>query len=397
MRDNTRVLHVISFDVPYPADYGGVIDVFYKLKALRNAGIDIILHCFQYGRERAPVLEEICSEVNYYPRKTGLLSQMSVRPYIVESRKSAALEERLLKDDHPILAEGIHSTAFLSNRLLSDRTVLVRTTNIEHEYYRYLAGGERNIASKIFFSLEACRLKRYEKQLGRVSKIIAISHPDQQYFESGFGKSKVEGVYAFHQYGEVESLPGRGDFILYHGKLDIAENYNAVKLILPVFDTFREMPLVVAGMNPPPFLVRAIERCPNVRLISNPDTETMQDLIRDAHAHLLVTTQPTGLKLKLLAALFRGRFVVVNDTMIQGTGLEPLCSTGNSTEELHRLLSEVAGKDFTDDEIHNRRELLVRDFCNRTNAEKLIRVIDCFGRLIFLQSPPEPNRCHFLK
>ena len=34
-------LHIISFDVPYPANYGGVIDVFYKLKALHAEGIKI--------------------------------------------------------------------------------------------------------------------------------------------------------------------------------------------------------------------------------------------------------------------------------------------------------------------------------------------------------------------
>ncbi len=29
-----KYLHIISFDIPYPPNYGGVIDVFYKLKAL---------------------------------------------------------------------------------------------------------------------------------------------------------------------------------------------------------------------------------------------------------------------------------------------------------------------------------------------------------------------------
>ena len=27
-------LNIVSFDVPYPPDYGGVIDVFYKIKEL---------------------------------------------------------------------------------------------------------------------------------------------------------------------------------------------------------------------------------------------------------------------------------------------------------------------------------------------------------------------------
>ena len=43
-------LHIVSFDVPYPPDYGGAIDVYYKLKALHEEGIKIYLHCFEYGR-----------------------------------------------------------------------------------------------------------------------------------------------------------------------------------------------------------------------------------------------------------------------------------------------------------------------------------------------------------
>ena len=38
-----RSIHVVSFDIPYPADYGGVIDVYFKLKALAQLGIKIHL------------------------------------------------------------------------------------------------------------------------------------------------------------------------------------------------------------------------------------------------------------------------------------------------------------------------------------------------------------------
>ena len=47
-------LHIVSFDIPYPPNYGGVIDVYYKLKALHRKGVKIILHCFEYpGRARS--------------------------------------------------------------------------------------------------------------------------------------------------------------------------------------------------------------------------------------------------------------------------------------------------------------------------------------------------------
>ena len=52
MQNSTeKHLHIVSFDVPWPANYGGVIDVFYKVKALSAKGIRIHLHAFEYGRE----------------------------------------------------------------------------------------------------------------------------------------------------------------------------------------------------------------------------------------------------------------------------------------------------------------------------------------------------------
>jgi len=46
VKNSGKHLHIISFDIPYPANYGGVIDVFYKLRALVSAGIKIHLHAF---------------------------------------------------------------------------------------------------------------------------------------------------------------------------------------------------------------------------------------------------------------------------------------------------------------------------------------------------------------
>jgi glycosyltransferase involved in cell wall biosynthesis len=372
---NPMVMHVISFDVPWPADYGGVIDVWHKIRALSDAGVKVILHCFSYGRTEAAELKRICSEVHYYPRKTNPGAHLSMQPYIVRSRRSEALARRLLQDHHPILAEGIHSTALLNDSRFRNRIFLCRMANVEHEYYRHLAAGTSYSVNRIFFRIKAYRLKRYEALLSRATKILAISPNDEAYFASRFGKEKVKGIYAFHPYEEVESLPGRGDYMLYHGRLDVPENYRAVESIMPVFGRWKKMPLVVAGMNPPPFLVKAIKAHPNAQLIANPDTIEMSNLIRNAHAHFLLTHQPTGLKLKLLSALFTGRFVIANSMMVDGTGLEPLCQVCNSEKEMEAALDEVAGKSFSDAEVSIRKEILSERYSNKANAAKLLTLI----------------------
>ena len=35
-----KYLNIVSFNIPYPANYGGVIDVYYKLEALRACGVE---------------------------------------------------------------------------------------------------------------------------------------------------------------------------------------------------------------------------------------------------------------------------------------------------------------------------------------------------------------------
>jgi len=51
----------------------------------------------------------------------------------------------------------------------------------------------------------------------------------------------------------------------------------------------------------------------------------MNDLIRNAHLNVLYTTQSTGLKLKLIYSIFLGRFILVNNLMVENTDLAPVC------------------------------------------------------------------------
>ena len=95
--------HVISFDVPFPADYGGVIDVFYKVRARHEAGVKVHLHCFEYGRPPQQELHRYCEEVYYYSRQNAKSMLFNTLPYIVLSRQSEELKQRLLKDNYPIL------------------------------------------------------------------------------------------------------------------------------------------------------------------------------------------------------------------------------------------------------------------------------------------------------
>ena len=98
----------------------------------------------------------------------------------------------------------------------------------------------------------------------------------------------------------------------------------------------------------------------------------MRDLIQNAHVHILVTFQATGLKLKLLNVLYEGRFCLVNDKMLEGSGLEYLCEKANSPQEIKTKLDLLMKESFSLQEIEKRKEILLEKYSNSCNIRLLM-------------------------
>ena len=369
MNDSDYHLHVISFDVPYPANYGGVIDVFYRVKALSEAGVKVHLHCFEYGRGEAEVLNR-CHEVKYYKRDISVWKQLRREPYVVSSRRSEALMKDLLKDDYPILCEGLHTTAVLTDSRFKNRKIFVRAHNVEHDYYRLLAESEPVFWKRWFYRMEAHKLKRYEPVLKKAAGIFAITQKDADYFNAHYGHAVL--VPGFSALSRVCSETGRGDYVLYHGNLSVAENKKAAEWLVENVFAELDVPCLVAGLNPSDELRDLCGRYPHVSLKANPDDAEMMDLLRNAQVNVMVTDQPTGLKLKLLNALYNGRFCLVNDDMVRGTSLDQLCVLADTPEHFIAEIKRLMEEDFTDDDIEERDEALKELYQNERNAQLII-------------------------
>jgi hypothetical protein len=366
-------LHIVSFNVPFPPDYGGVIDVFYKIKALSEIGVKVHLHCFHYGRDESKELEELCTSVNYYERKKFYQAIYSAVPYIVGSRQSGELLANLSNDEYPILFEGLHTCFYLSHPSLKDKIKAVRMHNVEWEYYKSLKEAERNYLIKFYFNLESNRLKKFEDQLQSANRIFAISKSDYEYLRQSY--IDIDYLPAFHSNHEITSQIGRGNFVLYHGNLSVVENNQAALFILKKIAATSKVKFVIAGKDPSAALKKEVKNYANVQLIENPSFEVITKLIADAHISLLPTFQNTGIKLKLLNSLYRGRFCLVNSKMVNNTGLESLCVIEDNPTVTQQLIHDLMEMDFDIHEINKRKQLLDKEFSNEANAQKIIASI----------------------
>jgi hypothetical protein len=368
-----RKLHIVAFNVPSPPDYGGVIDVFYKLKSLVKQGIKVYLHCFEYGRAKDPELERICEKVYYYPRNSGFIYTLQKLPYIVTSRNSSELLENLLLVKAPILFEGLHTCYFINYHELAHYRKIVRMHNVEHQYYSELAKAERNIFKKIYFQSESKKLLKFEKSIDQTNTLVSISPADQEYFKNHNFKSNL--IPAFHPNESITSKPGKGVYFLFHGNLGVAENKKAVSYLLSEVFNDLDIPLIVAGKNPENKLMETIQVLKNVTLVPNPSFEKMEKLINDAHGCIIPTFQATGLKLKLLASLYSGRFCITNHTMVNHTGLEKLCIIANNPEQMKKAIVNCFLSEFGEKDILIRKKILESEFSNKIKTKRLISLI----------------------
>ncbi len=371
-----RYLHIISFDQPDPPNYGGVIDVYYKIKALHTAGVKIILHVFEYGRGRASgALELMCEQVYYYKRQTGLQGFSLLRPYIVNSRRSPKLLTNLLKDNYPILFEGLHTTYYLNHPKLVQRIKAVRAHNVEHDYYKHLAAIEVSFFKRKYYEMEASLLERYESILSNefTTVIFPISSKDDLYFQGKYSNTHL--LFPFHENSQVKVKKGIGNYCLYQGNLSVAENVQAVRFLVQEVFSKTDKPLIVAGSSPTKELAELISLHENVELNANPDKVRMLDLMQHAHIHLLYATQPTGIKLKWINALYQGRFLLGNDLMFNEPTLAQACLVANTATEYIEQVEALFQQEFTQSDIESRKELLKSNFNSEQQIEAMIKAI----------------------
>ena len=120
-------------------------------------------------------------------------------------------------------------------------------------------------------------------------------------------------------------------------------------------------------------MIRRVLTNDRVELIENPTDAELNQLIAHAKANVLITFQPTGIKLKLLNALYNGGFCIVNKTMLIGTDLEHLCLVADTPEAIANAVFSVSDKEFTAGDRKLRLDKLSKQYSNKENVKVILR------------------------
>ena len=225
---------------------------------------------------------------------------------------------------------------------------------------------------KLYYWLESQLLYRYEKKIANKATCWGVTEKDDEIYRKQMGCKDIEHLSLYLPEWKVQGQEGMGNYCLYHGDLSIDSNEKAATWLLENVFNHLKVPFVIAGKNPSEKLITLAHQHHYSCIVANPSEKEMQDMIGKAHINILPSFTHTGIKLKLINALFNGRHCVVNPATVDGSGLAAACHAGSTAIALRDIVAQLYHQPFTAEEISLRKNLLYSQFNNEANAKKQV-------------------------
>lgn len=365
-----KILNIVTFDNPFPPSYGGIIDVYYKIRTLHQTGYKIHLHCFVTEIPKLSLeLQEVTEAVYFYEAKPKWFHLWSSLPISVISRSNSDLVKNLLKNKAPILFESLKTTCLLQDVRLKSRIKLLRYHNIEHLYFKGIANSETSLLKKILFYIEYKRYAKYEGILEQFDAVFTLSNYEQEYALTMNSNSFYVPV--FHGNEKVAELSEYGDYVLYHGDLNTADNRRVASYLIDVFKEIPNSKLVIASGSHKDFIKKKIKEQQNIQFILLENFEHLKEVLGKAHICISWSFQKSGTKLKLMNALFNSRHSIINENIIDDEAVVSICSVVQNKETLKEKITLLNQQPYSSLDIEKRKNILENQINDATSVLKI--------------------------
>ncbi len=361
--------------MPWPAEYSGSTDLYYRMAALHQMGVKIHFHCLQKRPVPIPPeMDAICHSIEIHETKMDWFTASMSLPYTVRSHASKALIVSLKKDDYAIKFEGINACHALFGNALKARNIFIRLHAVKHIDFAQLAAIAKNWLRRRYYKFESASYFRFKRQIVNKAQVLAINENDRAIYQS-FGAQYAHWLPMFVPHIKLSTQVGKGSFCLYHADLTVPENIEVVKwLIKHIFDN-NHLPFVVAGKNPSAALVERIYESSSNCVIENPTDEELKDLIEKAQINIVPTMHFSGINNNVLHSLFLGKHCITNSRAVDGTKLAELCHVIDDPNKIKETLENLFDVEVSAPEIAKRQEVLQLYYNNKHNAEHLLNLM----------------------
>jgi polysaccharide biosynthesis protein PslH len=337
---------LVCQEVPYPAIHGSRIDMWRRIKAFADRGVELQIIFWWFGTE--PTVEEI-AEIHKYARKVHsiqleqtLISRLRRATDLffyplgtssrrIKGQKLASLTDEVSDfDPDVIFLDGIHGGAIATS--LSQKLkipIVFRSHNIEHLYVRDLLSSAIGLKSKIKRYLSVFHVEKYEKKLLSNSAIFYdISADDLKFWESlNYTNGRLlPPIIEFSEHLPAPDLERNLEQlesydIVFLGNLNAENNVEAViwflSEVLPLIH--QQLPnttALIAGFNPVSRIPLLCEKIPGVSLLINPPSAS--DIYRSGRVLINPILTGSGVKIKSVDMLTFGKPIISTTEGVSG-------------------------------------------------------------------------------
>lgn len=322
---------VVCSDFPYPADHGGRVDTWGRIKVLSELGWNI--HLVVCGKqipseEEIKVVFQYVNKVKLCERRSRLVDLLHAFPMQVKSRSE--LKHVNIDEDYDyVLLEGDYVYPILKNPLIKQGNVILRVHNDEAIYFSALARSTKNMIHKLYYHMESRKFMRLQKKvLEQVDKYLFISNKEFEDFQrqNPSAKSIFLPPPVRKETFLSNNFQDKHKHVVFIGSLFMPNNREAIEWYLeyvhPLLLQEKDYKFIVAGNSRKQSLswMQAYD-LRNVVVYDTP--ESLDDIYKDGYLFVNPMQNGAGVKLKTIEAIQNGLPVVSTSTGYEGTGLVP--------------------------------------------------------------------------
>lgn len=318
----------ITPELPYPANSGGRIYTWERLKQLKHNNIYLFALKNRDEKVELDELNKICCKVNIYERKGRYFNSLLnlLKPYPVVSR----FNSNMYRDINNLINEKkidliiIDIPEVILNCPFDNNIPKVLTQhNIEYKVFKNISQNSQNILKKIIYNIESIKMKKFEDKLyksGIINAYTFISEDEMNEFQKIYTNTKSVCIPQGYDIKVKDVNKKDNKKIVFTGKMDYEPNVQAVKWF--VKDIF---PIIQAEVPQSKFYIvgkaptEEVTKLSNKNIIVTGEVKDVQSYLQDANLCVIPLLSGGGVKIKLFEAIGNGNIVVSTSKGIEGT------------------------------------------------------------------------------
>lgn len=337
-------LSIVAAELPFPPIHGGRADIWRRICALREQGIQIqLITWISKGNDKAPSahdIEEVQSKVSslvLFPLPDTLIDRIihilrySFLPIPLGQRMPNG---NLMGETHRtvasfdpdiILCDGLFGAGLASAlSAYTARPMVARSQNIEHRYMVSQGAIAKPLMQKAKYFAFAVGLKKYEKSFfNRCAQVFDISTVDlESWREMGVTTGAWLPPFSNPVSVTIPCDTSPQYDVAYLGNLHAPNNLAGIQWfvsrVVPLLDPTTR--ILIAGSNPSLAFHRICKSSRNISVLDNPDHS--EAIYRDARVLVNPIFSGSGVNIKSVDMLASGRPVVTTTQGVMGLPAE---------------------------------------------------------------------------